>query len=56
MAAKLARLVYRMLRYGMQYVDRGASFYEEQTRQRQILVLKRRAAELGFTIAEPPAA
>jgi transposase len=28
MAAKLARLVYRMLRYGMEYVDRGAAFYE----------------------------
>jgi hypothetical protein len=24
MAAKLARLVYRMLRYGMQFVDKGA--------------------------------
>jgi transposase len=28
MAAKLARLVYRMLRYGMDFVDRGAAFYE----------------------------
>src|SRR5205809_6874379 len=28
MAAKLARLVYRMLRYGMKYVDQGAAFYE----------------------------
>jgi transposase len=33
MAAKLARLVYRMLRYGMKYVDRGAEFYEAQHRQ-----------------------
>jgi hypothetical protein len=30
MAAKLARLVYRMLRYGMKYVDQGAAFYELQ--------------------------
>ena len=30
MAAKLARLVYRMLRYGMKYVDQGAEFYEAQ--------------------------
>jgi hypothetical protein len=29
MAAKLARLVYRMLRYGMKYVDQGAAFYEK---------------------------
>lgn len=27
MAAKLARLVHRMLRYGMKYLDRGATFY-----------------------------
>ena len=25
MAAKLARLVYRMLRYGMKYLDKGAA-------------------------------
>ncbi len=30
MAAKLARLVYRMLRYGMKYVDQGAELYETQ--------------------------
>src|SRR6516225_824938 len=47
MAAKLARLVYRMLRYGMKYVDRGAQVYEEQHRQRQILFLKRKAASLA---------
>ena len=28
MAAKLARLVYRVLRYGMQFVDKGAEFYD----------------------------
>jgi hypothetical protein len=27
MATSLARLVYRMLRYGMQYGDQGAKFY-----------------------------
>src|SRR5205807_3692853 len=36
MAAKLARLVYRMLRYGMKYVDQGAALYEAQHRARQI--------------------
>src|ERR1700724_1924662 len=40
MAAKLARLVYRMLRYGMKYVDQGAQFYEAQHRNRQINYLK----------------
>jgi hypothetical protein len=55
MAAKLARLVYRILRYGTQYVDRGARVYEEQFRERQIAFLKRRAAELGLKIVEPVA-
>jgi hypothetical protein len=56
MAAKLARLVYRMLRYGMKYVDRGAAFYEAQHRQLQIKHLKSKAAKLGFQIIQVPAA
>ena len=56
MAAKLARLVYRMLRYGMKYVDQGAEFYEAQHRKRQISHLKWKAAKLGFQIVEAPAA
>jgi hypothetical protein len=39
MAGKLARLVY-MLRYGMNYVEQGAKFYEAQYRVRQIGQLK----------------
>ena len=56
MAAKLARLVYRMLRYGMKYVDQGAEFYEAQHRQLQIKQLKWKAAKLGFQVVEAPAA
>jgi len=56
MAAKLARLIYRMLRYGMQYIDQGAEFYQEQHRQLQIKYLKRKAAQLGFQIIGAPAA
>ena len=56
MAAKLARLVYRMLRYGMQYVDQGAQFYQEQHRKLQINSLKWTAARLGFEIIETRAA
>lgn len=55
MAAKLARLVYRMLRYGMQFVDKGAAFYENKHRQQQIHLLKRKAANLGFQIVETTA-
>jgi hypothetical protein len=56
MAAKLARLVYRMLRYGMKYVDQGAAVYEAQHRQLQIKQLKWKAAKLGFQIVQAPAA
>jgi transposase len=56
MAAKLARLVYRMLRYGMKYVDQGAQFYDAQHRKLQITHLKWKAAKLGFRVVEAPAA
>lgn len=52
MAAKLARLVYRMLRYGMEFVDKGAEIYEAQHRQRQIHSLNRKAAQMGFQLVE----
>jgi transposase len=56
MAAKLARLVYRVLRYGMPFVDKGAEFYEAQHRMQQIKYLKWRAAKMGLQIIEAPAA
>jgi hypothetical protein len=52
MAAKLARLVYRMLRCGMQFLDKGAEFYQARHRQREINSLKRKAASLGFQITQ----
>jgi len=36
MAHMLARLVYRMLRYGEQYVDKGMNYYEEKYREHEI--------------------
>ena len=56
MAAKLARLVYRMLRFGIKYVDKGAVFYEAQHRQLQIKHLKWKAAKLGYQVTAIPAA
>jgi transposase len=55
MAGKPARLVYRVLRYGMNYLDRGAAFYEVQHRQIQIKHLKWNAAKLGYQIVPAPA-
>lgn len=52
MAHKLARLVYRMLKYGQEYVDKGAQYYEQRHRQQQIALLKKRAAKLGLLVIE----
>ena len=56
-AHKLARTIYSMLRYGHEYVDAGAEYYESQYRQRALRAAKRRAAQLGYElvpIADPP--
>ncbi|MGH7869411.1 MAG: IS110 family transposase, partial [Candidatus Dormibacteraceae bacterium] len=50
MAHRLARLVYRMLKYGQQYVDKGAEYYDQRYRQQQIEFLRKKAAMLGFQI------
>ena len=47
-AHKLARIIYAMLRYGQQYVDDGADYYEAQYHQRALRSAKRRAAQLGL--------
>ena len=39
-----------MLRYGKQYVDAGAEYYERQHRQRALRAVKRRAAQLGYEL------
>jgi transposase len=56
MAAKLARLVYRMLRYGIKYADKGTTFYQVEHRQRQIKHLKWKAASLGYKVTPIPEA
>jgi transposase len=52
MAHRLARLVYRMLKHGQAYVDKGSQYYEERYRQQQIHVLRKSAAKLGLQIME----
>ena len=49
-AYKLARIFYRMLKYGAGYVDQGENVYEERYRDRLLRNLKRRAAELGLEL------
>jgi transposase len=55
MAHKLALLVYRMLRWGHEYVDKGIQHYEERHRHQQVQLLKKRAAALGLQIVGPQA-
>jgi len=50
MAARQARLVYRMLKYGQEYVDKGAVIYEQKYREQQIRFLEKRAAQNGFAL------
>jgi transposase len=52
MAHKLARLVYRMLKYGQDYVDKGMQYYEDRHRRQQIELLHKSAAKLGLQIVE----
>ena len=49
-AHKLAKLIYSMLRYGQEYVDAGAEYYESQYQQRALRAAKRRAAQLGYQL------
>jgi transposase len=50
MANKLARIIYRLLKYGEAYVDQGKAAYEAKYRQQQITRLARKAGELGFQL------
>ena len=49
-AHKLARIIYANLRYGQQYVDAGAEYYESQYHQRALRAAKRRAAQLSYEL------
>ena len=49
-AHKLARIIYATLKYGQQYSDAGAEYYETQYRQRALRAAKRRAVQLGYQL------
>jgi transposase len=50
MARKLATLIYRMLRYGEDYVDQGAEAYEERFKERRVQTLRSTATQFGFEL------
>ena len=55
MARKLAILIYRMLRYGEDYVDQGVEAYEERFKERRVQNLRSTATQLGYELQPLPA-
>jgi len=49
-AHKLARLIYRILKFGKAYVETGQEAYERLFKERAIRNLQRKARELGFQL------
>jgi len=51
-AHQLARLIYAMLTKGQAYVEKGIDAFEEQSRDRQLRSLQRKANRFGLTLAD----
>jgi hypothetical protein len=51
-AHKLARIAYHLLTHRTPFHDLSATEYERRTRDRDIAVLRNKAAELGLTLVE----
>lgn len=53
-AHKLALIIYNMLKNGMEFVETGQDYYENQYRDRMVKNLKNRAKSFGFELVEIP--
>jgi transposase len=51
-ARKLATLIYRLLRWGQQYIDEGAEAYEKRYAEIRIAALKSKAKQLGYELVQ----
>jgi len=51
-AHKLARYIYRMIRYGQEYVDKGQEWYEQQYEAIQRARVQKEAARLGYCLVD----
>ena len=49
-ARKIAERVYRLLKYGQEYVRQGEQAYEDAYRQRQLKSMAKKAASLGYKL------
>jgi len=50
LAHKLAKLIYIMLKYGTEFVEKGVNFYNDLYRKRREANLKRKAKEFGYIL------
>jgi len=50
LAHKLAKLIYIMLKYGHEYIEKGVEFYEEMYQKRREASLRKKAAEMGYDL------
>lgn len=50
MARKLALLFYRLLRYGMEYLEKGLKNYEAQVLETKTRLLRKLAMKQGFVL------
>jgi len=55
-ARKLAEQVYRMLRYGQEYVDVGQTAYDKRYEETRIRALKSTAKQMGYNLVKQEAA
>ncbi|MEI6791166.1 MAG: IS110 family transposase, partial [Myxococcaceae bacterium] len=51
-AHKLAVIVYNMLKNGMEYVESGQDYYDQQYRDRVLKNLRIRAKKMGFRLTQ----
>jgi len=54
-ARKLGGLIYRMLRYGQQYVDVGQAVYEKQYEEKRIRALRNTVNQMGYNLVKQEA-
>jgi transposase len=54
MARKLAVLIYRMLKFGSAYLDKGMAYYEQKYQESKLDYLRRQAAKLALTLQPNP--
>ena len=54
MAHRLARLVYRMLKYGQEYIDKGTEYYEERTANNKSNLLRKKGRQTWTSSRRAP--